>query len=365
MKRRYLLIGLFFIVLVCLLFFILRAGPEKKAKDSPATKQMQPKQQSPFKVKQEGNHSNKTQLSREEAGRQWLLSQNRPIDFYGQILDQGGRPVQGVAISYEIAYQDGILRWEGFAYEKGEIKSDENGRFHLHRYKGLGLEIRMEKEEYEFINNGEWGYNFSDRDPNQPAPVISTTSSPYIFKAYKRSEAEFLVQGEYSVVVEPNGQRYGVDLINHKVFKENPEEGNFMVSIERPEGADYRTQYKWSVTIEVPGGGIISSEDVFMNEAPQNGYQEVWSMQIDPDPTGHDNRDLKKKFFLKIRGGKMYGRIEMDIQSLYNDKSAVFMTYFINPLESRNLQFDFEKSINFELINRIGLEKAIEEAKEK
>lgn len=302
---------------------------------------------------------------REVFARNYLLSKNKPIDFHGQIVDQNGNFVSNVNIRYEIAYEDGLVRYEGFAYDKGIVKSDARGEFHIHRDKGLGLTIlSMEKDGYEFLNKGFWGHVYAEDVPGRPQPVISTSSSPYVFKAYKRRPAEPLLVGEQSARLDPNGKPTGIDLVSRTVHRDQDLQGDLIISLERPIDASVHTPYAWKVKITLPAGGIIPTDDLFMNEAPEGRYEQTWIQEINPDPSVRNNRELKKRFFIKMRNGKMYGAAEMEFMSLYNlDSSAVFMNFRVNPQGSRNLQVESDKVISKELLDRVGLEKAIEEVK--
>ncbi len=99
-----------------------------------------------------------------------------------------------------------------------------------------------------------------------------------------------------------------------------------------------------------------------MHKAPLEGYDSIWKLDMNPEDADY-KREAKKKFYLKSRGGSIYGRLEMEFIPVYRDKASVFMTYWLNPFGSTNLEYDENKKIPWELIQRIGLEKAIDRVK--
>ena len=74
-------------------------------------------------------------------------------------------------------------------------------------------------------------------------------------------------------------------------------------------------------------------------KAPETGYEteSIYSVQVD-DP--NFSIELNKLFFVKLRNGAAYGRIEIKLIGLWNDGSAIDMKSWVNPRASRNLEFN-------------------------
>ena len=89
----------------------------------------------------------------------------------------------------------------------------------------------------------------------------------------------------------------------------------------------------------MPKGGLREYSDRLEFEAPESGYQPeiLYRHDVaDPNYVGQ----LKKLFFLKLRNGTAYARIDVELIGMWNDSSAVFMKSWVNPRGSRNLEFD-------------------------
>lgn len=92
--------------------------------------------------------------------RNWAVAftrhrQERPIDFYGKVVDMQGRPIEGAWITIDWA----SANWPGGLFQRGSIQSatvkvrtNANGRFEFHRESGLGLSLaEVEKRGYTWV----------------------------------------------------------------------------------------------------------------------------------------------------------------------------------------------------------------------
>lgn len=82
-----------------------------------------------------------------------------------------------------------------------------------------------------------------------------------------------------------------------------------------------------------------------MFEAPDAGYQQSWTMEIDGKQDIHTFQISKKvKFYLKTSEGK-YAAIEADFAQMGVPEAEVILSAYFNPSGSRNLQYDADKRI--------------------
>jgi hypothetical protein len=89
--------------------------------------------------------------------------------------------------------------------------------------------------------------------------------------------------------------------------------------------------------LEGANGGLLETNEEFPYFAPETGYKPRFEMQLDaanPEWTPL----VKKQFFIRSRGGQLYGRILIEVHAIYNVHSAVEVNYTLNPAGSRDLQ---------------------------
>ncbi len=85
--------------------------------------------------------------------------------------------------------------------------------------------------------------------------------------------------------------------------------------------------------IEVVDGGLISTTDEFMYEAPADGYLPAaeWAVMAD------DPRDKVRKFFVRTRGGKLFGALQVRADNFGGESPTYHVSYWLNPKGERNL----------------------------
>jgi hypothetical protein len=113
------------------------------------------------------------------------LSENGSVKFYGKIIDQNDKPLQGVKIDAEILYHEpsmtAILKENTANREETiVITSEVDGRFSVIFSKGKSLTLRgFTKDGYQLEGRKYFVYDFGPRmsSPHNPDP-----SSPVVFR---------------------------------------------------------------------------------------------------------------------------------------------------------------------------------------
>jgi len=257
--------------------------------------------------------------------------QTGEFNYFGKVIDQHGEPVMGAKITGYYSYYPLIPNGDFTSSSKGfERVSDANGLFSILDKKGISIRIGLiEKEGYEFEKSRLYMF---DRGGIKMLKEIGNPDKPVIFKAWEKTEAEHLVSLEKRVYLSFDGQKIAVDL--H--VKSCGAQSDFTVSVIR--SGSRINPADWQVVLEVAGGGLIESSDLFMNLAPESGYQSkvvISNKRSDENYTSQAD----KKYFLKSKNGKSYASLEMQIRPFFNNsESAIFMKYRLNPNGSRNLQ---------------------------
>jgi hypothetical protein len=251
----------------------------------------------------------------------------KPIDFYGKVIDENSNPVAGVSIQFH---------WTDLTALNQErtdsTESDANGLFSLRGKHGGSMTLWFSKEGYYSSHNGQMSFNYA-AGPNilSPDPL-----NPVIFQLHKKGQGVELVtsanglQSSLAALVPINGDPVKVDLLQQKVGAS----GDLELSQVKPDRSHWQTATNWSFHMSIPAGGFIEEADAFPFTAPETGYQTTVDLAFvkgEPDWA----TQISKTYYIAFGQPQKYGwlRVEANIA-----QQTVFLTYAINPTGSRNLE---------------------------
>jgi hypothetical protein len=272
-----------------------------------------------------------------EAIKEIVQRSNVPVEFWGKVLDQDEQPLAGVIIKGNVNYAVELVPGAGSVrYHKFEVETDAIGNFHISGLKGVTLCFdSIDKKGYELSNQVKKAYTYYTGVPQER--FKSNASNPVIFHMWGKIGAETLIAASKFYGIVPDGRPYGIDMLKGQKI-EGKKTGDISVSIKRPAQIVPQSKYPWSFTIDAVEGGVLETSDEFMYQAPENGYQSTFTYTIDAtDPNWRET--VKKKFYVKSRNGQVYGRMEVEMMSSYQDKAVFNVQYFVNPAGSRNLEY--------------------------
>ncbi len=270
--------------------------------------------------------------SKEEI-RQYMESQNVPIQFYGRVVDQDGNPVSGAHIALSVRHWTVVapsaFGGDGHS-ERFEKTTDTSGSFRLEDATGDILTVEdIQKEGYKLSGKILKFLDYSKGATGDP-------NNPIIYKMWKKGPKESLVEGSKLFGIIPDGRVYTLDLVRGKKV-EGEADGDLRVSILRPNGVNSRDRYQWSFIIEGVGGGLLTTDDEFMYLAPESGYKPRFQMELVPSNVTWAPL-VKNQFFIRSRNGQVYGHMQVEVNAIYKDHSAIEIGYVVNPNGSRNLE---------------------------
>tara|TARA_B100001093_G_C26833773_1_gene1017407 strand:- start:85 stop:1158 length:1074 start_codon:yes stop_codon:yes gene_type:complete len=354
MKKRYLTVLV--VLLIALIFFF----QKDKFQNSPQKDIETLKEKDPIVKKEEtipndlNNIPNKEELVKKRREKYQKMIEgyhesgvisNQKFRFFGKVVDQFNSPVIGADITVRLfKYNKSFLSdaLGGNASPQRNIKklitlkSDANGDFSLVNEMGTEIEITYIKKEGYLEKYENRIFLYSSKRENEDRVT---------YTLWKKGVTEPLVKDDKFYGIEPDNRIYTLDLINSKK-KEGKQSGDIFVQIKRPSDAK-RTgvQFDWTLNIEVNDGGIIPTNDTFLYEAPESGYQTSFTLEMKADSKDW-TRELKKaKFYVKSRGGKIYSSFVVDVYAVYNDQSVFNIEWLTNLSGSRNLEYDSSKKI--------------------
>lgn len=247
----------------------------------------------------------------------------KDIYFYGKIVDQYGNPVPGVVVKYK-AQSQYLAAGTGF----GKTTTDEDGRFNTRGAEGVGLSIRkFIKPGYQF--SGIQDFDNFQRFEHSILWRDFTIDSPYVFKAWKVDRYPEVNTGGTTFGFDL-GELYSMDFT-----------APYVTNVKHKKKLDLDLQVRfdrddagWRVKLLVPDGGLIETDDLFMNLAPEEGYRQ----EINYSGPKEKYISIKKKYYIHSRG-KFYGYLSADIRPYHRNKamSAIRFRYVMNLENGREL----------------------------
>lgn len=261
------------------------------------------------------------------------------IHFYGRVLDQDGRPVEGAVV--EVGIRHFSLTGTYFmGSKKLEVTTDQGGFFEILGYRGSDLFIGgISKDGYEYILSQNRVNSFDYGGSVEP-PFIPDEGNPVVFRLRRRlTRRTFLIKEKhwgFGVNVEDSGMTRGYDFIENKRTR-SPEDRpskkwsevcdlKYLATFEKETG-------KWEVVLSPcgPGGGILVS-DQLLYEAPEDGYELEWAFVA-------EDLTLPKMHYLymKSRSPLIFTRLDFTDINVTNEHVRLYGKYSTNPYGDRVL----------------------------
>ncbi len=259
-----------------------------------------------------------------EVNQQLLTDWQRPIEFYGKVVDENTNPVANANITFY---------WMETPFgENGSrslcVKSDAEGLFSLTGAAGPTLSVSIGKNGYYTSHSTSDSFRYDGGNPFQARQL-----EPVVFHLRKKSQGVELVTSE-------NGMQLKVDAripkdstpVKIDFFQKRPSSsGQLEISQIKP---PFQTATNWSFSLSIPDGGLVENQDEFQFAAPESGYQPTVEYNFTKGGTNWTTQ-VSKQFYIVFGQPRKYGwlRIESNLS-----QETIFLTYAINPDGTQNLE---------------------------
>ena len=275
--------------------------------------------------------------------RVWNAYNHTRQDRYGKVIDQDGHPVAGVEVTGTIEFVPA---------DKPDLhyktQTDANGLFQFTGLHGADLAVDVAKAGYEM------DYRRGVFEPSGQ----STPTNRVVYNMWKLHGAEPMSHTSIDSFVPLDGNLKQFDLYESLIDKawnhhprgtdNNPlgTDGELMVKATR--GIAFTNkgiqEFNWTVTLEITNGGLLAFNDLYPYIAPSEGYQTSVTLAGPTNFVDWGN-GLRQGFYFKSSAGQAYGRMVISMRAGRNHASFDADIY-LNPTNSRNLEFDWNKHIN-------------------
>ncbi len=271
-------------------------------------------------------------------GESMALQDNQSQDFYGKVIDQHGQPVIGADVTVQVNLGVGRGGTQ-------KAQTDAAGLFQCTGLRGQSLTITLEKKGFQIEGHGLGQHNGTDTAPDNRV----------VFTMWKLKGPEPMLHNEFNTrKIQPDGRVFTIDFLKNEITEGTNVAGDILVQIKRPPTVKPREKYDWSFVMTAIDGGFIEvTNDIYLNEAPQSGYQQQYQMnRYATNVVNYSTYPLyrtDRTFFLKSRGGKVYGHFHInELDPDYRGGMASLrIESYINPAGSRNLEFDPAKQTEY------------------
>lgn len=252
----------------------------------------------------------------------------KPIDFYGKVIDEHTNPVAGANISF---------RWDDYTAEDwtrtSTTISDADGLFSLIGKHGSTLIVSVDKDGYYTPHSGQRSFQFASGNPN----FSSDSQNPIVFNLRKKGEGVQLITTVFPAGIgqiaqlHHDGSPVELDLLRGAQVPAGT--GQLQLQLWRDVSDRKAKVFDWKLQLFAPGGGLVGTDEEFAFQAPQNGYQP--SIVIDMPATNQNwQSEVRTKYYIQLQNGD-YGRIDFYLLP-YNGVFTVHSA--INPTGSQNLE---------------------------
>lgn len=264
---------------------------------------------------------------------------NVPVVFFGKVVDQDNVPLAGVKVRASVRSWHVITTPDGDAtFAPYEAVSGSDGSFQIDGGRGNALTIEaLEKDGYEPEPKALQGFGYTTSDPLRPDP-----NNPVVFRIWKAEAKAQLVTGSKRFSLIPDGRTYTVDLATGAISESATADGDLRVSLRRPETAAWGQRYDWTLDVQAINGGLVEETDgsSAMFRAPADGYASKWRLDAKATDESWSYGTGLKRFYIKSRGGRNYGRLELEAYAYYlqNKQGRLNLTWAVNPAGERLLR---------------------------
>jgi hypothetical protein len=261
----------------------------------------------------------------------WAGANGRSQDFYGKAIDQHGNPVEDATAIGTLMQIQGIDT--GTKKETLTAKTDASGNFEFTGHHGWQLGVVVKKEGYQ-VGQGVGVYEAPNKED------VTSPTERAIFHMWRLQGSEPMTSARISSYLPLDGSSINFNLLTGA---QTASGGDITITYKRnTPNASGGKPFDWSITFQMPNGGLLEQSDAYPNEAPSERYSSSVTVNV-PATTPQWSASLSRSFYFKCRGGQDYGRMNVRV-TLGGGRpphpEALDALVYTNPNGSRNLEYD-------------------------
>jgi hypothetical protein len=261
------------------------------------------------------------------------------VKFVGRVLDQYDNPVKQAKIVYIIS---GQLLASGAG--QGITYTDDQGKFIIEG-KGAAVTVQHITGDHIDYNPPTPDVEHSLSDGRNPSVKVVdwynyTDSDPYTYRVWRVESYGQVISGRTGYPLPPTGEVYTFNplLSRDKQWVRGESPGIMRFSCERGPMSDRNDYQDWRIIIRPVDGGILSTQDLYMNLAPESGYESQHVIEQVKSAKGYRNKMADQRYFFNANNNRYYGAIVAEYWPHFRiNECEVLFSYRINTEGKRGL----------------------------
>jgi len=263
-----------------------------------------------------------------------------PVHFYGRVIDQHGQGVAGARVDMVIGGGGSMAPGTGRTY----FETDAEGYFEV-KAKGQGVSIGT-------IRHPDLAdVYYPNRHDGRKVPGLTLEATNMYgeknnWNSYDKKDNPLIINVWWVEKFEKVKAGYGglQPIPNAPPSKESTRFGIITTCLREPKDTDVHSQQQkgsWSIALRPIDGGIQETTDLYLNEAPESGYQSELTVSMERGSLDYRVRIWPAKhyyYYYMDDGKRIYGSLEAEFDPYaYDDECRVRVQYKYNLNGARNL----------------------------
>ena len=288
----------------------------------------------PVKIKNEAAMKDYMERSNKDHNYDWKVS----LSFYGKVVDEENKPVQGASVFLSWNTVWGLDAPEGS--KQKTMQSDAQGLFQLTGEHGKVLSVRVEKDGYYVLQGSSGSVGFEFANPSSDYYYQPDSSKPVIFHLQSMSKGVALVSKNVDLTLDQTQPQNGVDLMTGQITST----GSLQVFANKPElQIGHPVRFPWSMKVTLKNGGFVETQEQLPFQAPDQGYASTLDFE-NTDPKASTWRcTVNATYYFHLTDSNIYGVMSVNTDALSH---RVHLNYSYNPTSGdQNLEPDPSKQV--------------------
>lgn len=255
-----------------------------------------------------------------------------PADFWGVVMDEENNPLAGVPV--RVTLFDHVI--DPFEYpfigwtELKNIRTDKQGRFKITGRRAGAVVVDVDEKGFWQEEQGYRSYYYAEELAERNERPLPTVDNPAVFRLVpKPADAITEPVSTGAIAVSLDGTPVEVSLATYSRHGEAPGEGTMEISVVADEPNE-EGRYGWTCRVAVPDGGVQLRTQLFIKEAPADGYEKSMEVGYSADDPNWDHREdylvfvrdpdgLYAHFVLRVR---THNNPFVSLQGVFNPTGA-------------------------------------------
>ncbi len=238
------------------------------------------------------------------------------VEFYGIVLDQWEKPVEGARVSYQIS----AYGFPAPINKYGKTATDADGKFEIHGGAAAILYIKdilLQGYEFSYAMNEKRSFDYDRSYTSRHQP---DRSAPFVFRLRKRmAPGTYLLKKEFSVWLQADKGVLDWARDLEKGWNANARRRNnpeVFWDLEATAKVDPEKR-EWIVTFSTNGenSGLLLRDEL-LHEAPEGGYEK----SLDVVFPFEDRRFPVKYLYVRLREPGFFSRFKINDYSKADEK---------------------------------------------